>query len=196
MLYPTCFVQPCTLSERLMASILTCCVCPLQVHVGTSHQDQRVVGYLTCTHLHAIEGTFAQELCLIFSWCFYVCIHGCPEPVRACVCARVCPDSQINRQIYILVPTLTVPMTTSSSWLFKASGRCPPNFSPLFNQTCRLAAILVFSFTFSACKNSRFTCTVLQLVQLYSSQLEGASLNQYKPLINSDKCLRKSLCSY
>lgn len=31
--------------------------CPLQVHVGTSHQEQRVVGYLTCTHLHAIEGT-------------------------------------------------------------------------------------------------------------------------------------------
>ena len=28
-----------------------------QVQVGTSHQDQRVVGYLTSTHLHAIEGT-------------------------------------------------------------------------------------------------------------------------------------------
>ncbi|XP_051807574.1 sphingomyelin phosphodiesterase 3 [Acanthochromis polyacanthus] len=27
-----------------------------KVHVGTSHQEQRVVGYLTCTHLHAIEG--------------------------------------------------------------------------------------------------------------------------------------------
>ncbi|TKS72927.1 Sphingomyelin phosphodiesterase 3 [Collichthys lucidus] len=26
-----------------------------KVHVGTSHQEQRVVGYLTCTHLHAIE---------------------------------------------------------------------------------------------------------------------------------------------
>lgn len=32
----------------------------LQVHVGTSHQEQRVVGYLTCTHLHAIEGTMMQ----------------------------------------------------------------------------------------------------------------------------------------
>ncbi|MEQ2195396.1 hypothetical protein XENOCAPTIV_012145, partial [Xenoophorus captivus] len=30
-----------------------------EVHVGTSHQEQRVVGYLTCTHLHAIEGTVA-----------------------------------------------------------------------------------------------------------------------------------------
>jgi hypothetical protein len=37
-----------------------------QVQVGTSHQDQRVVGYLTSTHLHAIEGTF-QTISLSFS---------------------------------------------------------------------------------------------------------------------------------
>lgn len=46
-------------------SLTLCGVSSLQVHVGTSHQEQRVVGYLTCTHLHAIEGTVAaaQLLC-------------------------------------------------------------------------------------------------------------------------------------
>lgn len=42
---------------------------PLQVHVGTSHQEQRVVGYLTCTHLHAIEGTVNMSVQTLF---FYV----------------------------------------------------------------------------------------------------------------------------
>ncbi len=47
---------------------------PLQVHVGTSHQEQRVVGYLTCTHLHAIEGTVTcskgvHALSLLLSFC-------------------------------------------------------------------------------------------------------------------------------
>uniref|UniRef100_A0A4W6DIK3 sphingomyelin phosphodiesterase n=1 Tax=Lates calcarifer TaxID=8187 RepID=A0A4W6DIK3_LATCA len=43
-----------------------------KVHVGTSHQEQRVVGYLTCTHLHAIEGTVTccpNSLCRSLSVC-------------------------------------------------------------------------------------------------------------------------------
>uniref|UniRef100_A0A3P8UMU3 Sphingomyelin phosphodiesterase 3 n=1 Tax=Cynoglossus semilaevis TaxID=244447 RepID=A0A3P8UMU3_CYNSE len=41
-----------------------------KVHVGTSHQEQRVVGYLTCTHLHAIEGTVtcSDQLDLLLRW--------------------------------------------------------------------------------------------------------------------------------
>lgn len=42
--------------------LTSCPVSSLQVHVGTSHQEQRVVGYLTCTHLHAIEGNVASGL--------------------------------------------------------------------------------------------------------------------------------------
>ncbi|MEQ2184448.1 Sphingomyelin phosphodiesterase 3, partial [Goodea atripinnis] len=41
------------------------------VHVGTSHQEQRVVGYLTCTHLHAIEGDSSvrcKQLDLLLQW--------------------------------------------------------------------------------------------------------------------------------
>lgn len=34
-------------------------LCP-QVQVGTSHQEQRIVGYITCTHLHAIEGEYGD----------------------------------------------------------------------------------------------------------------------------------------
>ncbi|KAI4826117.1 hypothetical protein KUCAC02_021764 [Chaenocephalus aceratus] len=34
----------------------------VKVHVGTSHQEQRVVGYLTSTHLHAIEGDASVRL--------------------------------------------------------------------------------------------------------------------------------------
>lgn len=42
-----------------------------KVHVGTSHQEQRVVGYLTCTHLHAIEGDASvrcEQLDLMLQW--------------------------------------------------------------------------------------------------------------------------------
>ncbi|XP_035498710.1 sphingomyelin phosphodiesterase 3 isoform X2 [Scophthalmus maximus] len=42
-----------------------------KVHVGTSHQEQRVVGYLTCTHLHAIEGDASvrcEQLDLLLRW--------------------------------------------------------------------------------------------------------------------------------
>ncbi|KAM7396305.1 hypothetical protein PAMP_019354 [Pampus punctatissimus] len=42
-----------------------------KVHVGTSHQEQRVVGYLTCTHLHAIEGDASvrcEQLDLLLQW--------------------------------------------------------------------------------------------------------------------------------
>ncbi|XP_055078398.1 sphingomyelin phosphodiesterase 3 [Periophthalmus magnuspinnatus] len=42
-----------------------------KVHVGTSHQEQRIVGYLTCTHLHAIEGDAAvrcEQLDLLLQW--------------------------------------------------------------------------------------------------------------------------------
>uniref|UniRef100_A0A672Z220 sphingomyelin phosphodiesterase n=1 Tax=Sphaeramia orbicularis TaxID=375764 RepID=A0A672Z220_9TELE len=42
-----------------------------KVHVGTSHQEQRVVGYITCTHLHAIEGDAAvrcEQLDLLLQW--------------------------------------------------------------------------------------------------------------------------------
>ncbi|XP_029489929.2 sphingomyelin phosphodiesterase 3-like [Oncorhynchus nerka] len=43
----------------------------VKVQVGTSHQEQRVVGYLTCTHLHAIEGDAAvrcEQLDLLLVW--------------------------------------------------------------------------------------------------------------------------------
>ncbi|KAK6320326.1 hypothetical protein J4Q44_G00094330 [Coregonus suidteri] len=43
----------------------------VKVQVGTSHQEQRVVGYLTCTHLHAIEGDAAvrcEQLDLLLAW--------------------------------------------------------------------------------------------------------------------------------
>ncbi|XP_061878398.1 sphingomyelin phosphodiesterase 3 isoform X1 [Entelurus aequoreus] len=42
-----------------------------KVHVGTSHQEQRIVGYLTCTHLHAIEGDAAvrcEQLDWLLRW--------------------------------------------------------------------------------------------------------------------------------
>ncbi|XP_039989572.1 sphingomyelin phosphodiesterase 3 [Xiphias gladius] len=42
-----------------------------KVHVGTSHQEQRVVGYLTCTHLHAIEvdaSVRCEQLDLLLRW--------------------------------------------------------------------------------------------------------------------------------
>ncbi|XP_034033051.1 sphingomyelin phosphodiesterase 3 [Thalassophryne amazonica] len=42
-----------------------------KVHVGTSHQEQRIVGYITCTHLHAIEGDAAircEQLDLLLQW--------------------------------------------------------------------------------------------------------------------------------
>ncbi|XP_060933081.1 sphingomyelin phosphodiesterase 3 [Limanda limanda] len=42
-----------------------------KVHVGTSHQEQRVVGYLTCTHLHAIEGDSSvrcEQLDMVLRW--------------------------------------------------------------------------------------------------------------------------------
>ncbi|CAL1595231.1 unnamed protein product [Knipowitschia caucasica] len=42
-----------------------------KVHVGTSHQEQRIVGYLTCTHLHAIEGDAAvrcEQMDLLLQW--------------------------------------------------------------------------------------------------------------------------------
>ncbi|XP_023253232.1 sphingomyelin phosphodiesterase 3 [Seriola lalandi dorsalis] len=42
-----------------------------KVHVGTTHQEQRVVGYLTCTHLHAIEGDASvrcEQLDLLLRW--------------------------------------------------------------------------------------------------------------------------------
>ncbi|XP_033978064.1 sphingomyelin phosphodiesterase 3 [Trematomus bernacchii] len=42
-----------------------------KVHVGTSHQEQRVVGYLTSTHLHAIEGDASvrcEQLDLLLQW--------------------------------------------------------------------------------------------------------------------------------
>ncbi|XP_054632053.1 sphingomyelin phosphodiesterase 3 isoform X2 [Dunckerocampus dactyliophorus] len=38
-----------------------------KVHVGTSHQDQRVVGYLTCTHLHAIEEDKLEQQHALFT---------------------------------------------------------------------------------------------------------------------------------
>lgn len=31
-----------------------------QVQVGSTLQDQRIVGYITCTHLHALEGRVRQ----------------------------------------------------------------------------------------------------------------------------------------
>nr|XP_020441354.1 sphingomyelin phosphodiesterase 3 [Monopterus albus]XP_020441355.1 sphingomyelin phosphodiesterase 3 [Monopterus albus]XP_020441357.1 sphingomyelin phosphodiesterase 3 [Monopterus albus] len=42
-----------------------------KVHVGMSHQEQRVVGYVTCTHLHAIEGGASvrcEQLNLLLKW--------------------------------------------------------------------------------------------------------------------------------
>ncbi|XP_035252742.1 sphingomyelin phosphodiesterase 3 [Anguilla anguilla] len=42
-----------------------------KVQVGTSLQEQRIVGYLTCTHLHAIEGDSAvrcEQLDLLLEW--------------------------------------------------------------------------------------------------------------------------------
>ncbi|GAA6074280.1 sphingomyelin phosphodiesterase 3 [Tachysurus ichikawai] len=41
------------------------------VQVGTSHQEQRIVGYITCTHLHAIEGDASvrcEQLDLLLQW--------------------------------------------------------------------------------------------------------------------------------
>ncbi|KAM6946268.1 sphingomyelin phosphodiesterase 3 [Aplochiton taeniatus] len=43
----------------------------VKVQVGTSHQEQRIVGYLTTTHLHAIEGDAAvrcEQLELLLQW--------------------------------------------------------------------------------------------------------------------------------
>ncbi|XP_028814874.1 sphingomyelin phosphodiesterase 3 [Denticeps clupeoides] len=42
-----------------------------KVQLGTSHQDQRVVGFITCTHLHAIEGDAVvrcEQLDLLLEW--------------------------------------------------------------------------------------------------------------------------------
>uniref|UniRef100_A0A3B4C090 Sphingomyelin phosphodiesterase 3 n=1 Tax=Pygocentrus nattereri TaxID=42514 RepID=A0A3B4C090_PYGNA len=42
-----------------------------KVQVGTSHQEQRVVGYIACTHLHAIEGDASvrcEQLDLLLEW--------------------------------------------------------------------------------------------------------------------------------
>uniref|UniRef100_W5KNU4 Sphingomyelin phosphodiesterase 3 n=1 Tax=Astyanax mexicanus TaxID=7994 RepID=W5KNU4_ASTMX len=42
-----------------------------KVQVGTSHQEQRVVGYITCTHLHAIEGDSSvrcEQLDMLLEW--------------------------------------------------------------------------------------------------------------------------------
>nr|XP_061813223.1 sphingomyelin phosphodiesterase 3 [Nerophis lumbriciformis] len=42
-----------------------------KVHVGTNHQEQRIVGYLTSTHLHAIEGDASvrcEQLDLLLQW--------------------------------------------------------------------------------------------------------------------------------
>ncbi|XP_056307831.1 sphingomyelin phosphodiesterase 3 [Danio aesculapii] len=42
-----------------------------KVQVGSSSQDQRVVGYITCTHLHAIEGDAAvrcEQLDMLLEW--------------------------------------------------------------------------------------------------------------------------------
>lgn len=55
---------------------------PLQVHVGTSHQEQRVVGYITCTHLHAIEGTVKRPAALAVIPCRCVCVCACVLPWR------------------------------------------------------------------------------------------------------------------
>ncbi|XP_010882360.2 sphingomyelin phosphodiesterase 3 [Esox lucius] len=43
----------------------------VKVQVGTSSQEQRVVGYLACTHLHSIEGDAAvrcEQLDLLLAW--------------------------------------------------------------------------------------------------------------------------------
>ncbi|KAL0968254.1 hypothetical protein UPYG_G00264350 [Umbra pygmaea] len=43
----------------------------VKVQVGTSSQDQRVVGYLACTHLHAIEGDASvrcEQLDMLLAW--------------------------------------------------------------------------------------------------------------------------------
>ncbi|KAJ8417471.1 hypothetical protein AAFF_G00286980 [Aldrovandia affinis] len=43
----------------------------VKVQVGSSLQEQRIVGYLTCTHLHAIEGDAAvrcEQLDLLLEW--------------------------------------------------------------------------------------------------------------------------------
>lgn len=49
-----------------------------QVHVGTSHQEQRVVGYVTCTHLHAIEGRLICSIynSLLLSFVISVSVHA------------------------------------------------------------------------------------------------------------------------
>ncbi|XP_077452283.1 sphingomyelin phosphodiesterase 3 [Stigmatopora argus] len=42
-----------------------------KVHVGTNHREQRIVGYLTNTHLHAIEGDASvrcEQLDLLLQW--------------------------------------------------------------------------------------------------------------------------------
>lgn len=44
-----------------------------QVQVGSTPQDQRIVGYIACTHLHAPQGRAATRLCFsrdgISAWC-------------------------------------------------------------------------------------------------------------------------------
>lgn len=107
---------------------------PLQVHVGTSHQEQRVVGYLTCTHLHAIEGTVTCSTDVQTLLPFFCLSHSFPvsqthflragwvmvsfynskttttiQPhTQPCVyvCVFVCPDSYINECIKTLVRLL------------------------------------------------------------------------------------------
>lgn len=74
---------------------------PLQVHVGTSHQEQRVVGYITCTHLHAIEGMLTRRAALA------------PMP-RQCVCLCVCVST---REMNEPLPPPAVATETSSSCL-------------------------------------------------------------------------------
>ncbi|XP_053487521.1 sphingomyelin phosphodiesterase 3 [Ictalurus furcatus] len=42
-----------------------------KVQVGTSHQEQRIVGYIACTHLHAVEGDASvrcEQLDLLLQW--------------------------------------------------------------------------------------------------------------------------------
>lgn len=48
-----------TISEMLMQALLTILsLVPIKVHVGTTPQDQRIVGYVSCTHLQALPGKF------------------------------------------------------------------------------------------------------------------------------------------
>lgn len=41
----------------MSSSLITFLFLPFQVQVGSTPQDQRIVGYISCTHLQAIAGT-------------------------------------------------------------------------------------------------------------------------------------------